>query len=378
MRILQNAGINVELLEFKNDQHSFLKLLQLPFNLSSYRRTRNKLEQFRPDVVHIHNLHFAGSPSVLYALKRMNVPFVITLHNYRFLCPSATLYNNGQVYLESIKKKFPWDAIKKGVYKNSKALTFWVSLSSKIHQQLGTWQLCSRYIVLTKHAEKIYLESALQLQKSKLSVKPNFCAAPAVVNSHRSDHFLYVGRLTEEKGIPLLLEVFSKCAYKIKIAGDGPLRPVVQHYSKQYPNIEYLDIVNKDDIPSLLSNCTALVFPSIWYEGMPLTIIEAFATSTPVIASRLGAMESMIEHNSNGLHFDANSAEDLKAKLDQWQKMEPFEKESFYHNARNTYEQSYTPEKNLEKLLSIYQSVIDEKNAVAKLPIKPGYLRKLY
>ncbi len=102
MRILKKAGIRVDLLEFQNDRKTLLKLAQLPFNFSSYRQTCKKLDQFKPDVVHIHNLHFAASASVMYALKHKRIPFVTTLHNYRLLCPSATLFNEGRLYLKSV------------------------------------------------------------------------------------------------------------------------------------------------------------------------------------------------------------------------------------------------------------------------------------
>jgi glycosyltransferase involved in cell wall biosynthesis len=364
MSLLKKAGIQVELLEFQNDKNTLLKLAQMPFNFASYQRTCKTVKQFRPDIVHIHNLHFAGSASVLYALKHKQVPFVITLHNYRMLCPSAILFNGGQLYLKSIEQRFPWDAVKKGIYKNSKLLTFWVSLSTKLHQRLGTWNLSSRYIVLTKHAQQVFLNSGLKLGKNKLIVKPNFCSSTTVVKADRSDQFLYAGRLTEEKGILLLLEVFSSSPYRLKIAGDGPLRQEVQEYSRQYENIEFLGLVKKEDLPAMLAGCTALVFPSIWYEGMPLTIIEAFASGTPVIASKLGAMESMIEDGYNGLHFEAGNKNDLKEKLALWQNMELLHKTTYYQNARLTYEHNYTPEENLEQLLSVYQSVIDEKNTV--------------
>ncbi|MBB1286134.1 glycosyltransferase [Flavisolibacter sp. BT320] len=365
MRILEKAGIRVDLLEFQNDKRSLLKLIQMPFNFSSYWQTCKKIDRFKPDIVHIHNLHFAGSASVLYALKHKRVPFVTTLHNYRLLCPSAILFNDGQLYLKSVKQIFPWDAIRKGVYKNSKLLTFWVSITTKLHQCLGTWQLCSKYIVLTEHAQKVYLESKLGLGENKLIIKPNFCALPSVTPTSRSEHFLYVGRLTEEKGVRLLLQVFSSNSYRLKIAGDGPLRQEVMQYSEKYDNIEFLDIVKKDDLPDLLASCTALIFPSIWFEGMPLTIIEAFATGTPVIASKLGAMESMIENDFNGLHFEAGCPRALGAKLALWHNMNSLKKATFYKNAQATYKHHYTPEENLEKLLSIYQSVIDEKNTVA-------------
>ncbi|RYY05996.1 MAG: glycosyltransferase, partial [Sphingobacteriaceae bacterium] len=294
IKLLLQAGIQVELLEFNNDESSLIKLLQLPFNIQSYYTTKNKIASYKPDLVHIHNLHFGGSPSVIYAIKRSKVPFVITLHNFRLLCPSGILFYNGKLFLDSLKHSFPWKAVNLGVYKNSKLITFWLGLSMYIHQNLGTWKTCNKYIVLNEHARKLFLNSKLQLTEKQLIIKPNFSSVPTMQVQKREDHFLYVGRLSEEKGIMLLLSAFSAGTYKLKIAGDGPLKEDVISYASKYPNIEFLGSVNQAAILTLMQQCTALVFPSLWFEGMPLTIIEAFACGTPIIASKLGAMETMI------------------------------------------------------------------------------------
>ncbi|RYY06958.1 MAG: glycosyltransferase, partial [Sphingobacteriaceae bacterium] len=285
IKLLQAAGVTVKLVEFNNHQNVLWKLLTLPFNLQSYIKTKKTITAFQPDVVHIHNLHFGGSPSVIYAIKRSKVPFVVTIHNYRLLCPSGILFHNGKLFLDSLHQNFPWKAVQLGVYKNSKLITFWVSLSMYLHQKSGTWKLCNKFILLSEHARKLFLNSKLGLTSSQLVVKPNFCSVPKLQEQKVEDYFLYVGRLSEEKGIMLLLSVFSSSEYPIKIAGDGPLKHEVINYSSKYPNIEFLGSLDKTQVFTLLQSCTALVFPSIWYEGMPLTIIEAFACGTPVISS---------------------------------------------------------------------------------------------
>ncbi len=358
MKLLKASGIDVQLLEFSNDGFTFLKVLQMPFNIASYFKTRKKLQAFKADVVHIHNFHFAASPSVIYAVKSKGVPLVFTLHNYRLLCPSATLFYNDKLFLESLKQKFPWKAISFGVYKNSKLLTLWLSVSMHLHKRIGTWQIASRFIVLTPHAEKVFLESDLKLPHDCITVKPNFSFAPRLTRNPATDYFLYVGRLSEEKGIMLLLKTFSASVHKIKIAGTGPLRDVVADYSVRFPNIEFMGAVNKDTVFTLLSNASALIFPSVWYEGMPLTIIEAFACGLPVIASRIGAMEYMISDCNNGLHFDAGNENDLLAKLDRWQSLSFDKKEVYRSRAWDTYTRYYSPQNNLRELVDVYKSVL--------------------
>lgn len=364
IKLMQSLGITVELLLFDNTKHAMLKFLQLPFNLSSYIKTRKKLKEYQPDVVHIHNLHYAGSASVIYAVKRSRIPIVMTLHNYRLICPSAILYFNQKLFLDSLHQKFPWAAVRKAVYKNSVLLTFWLSVSIQLHKWLGTWKYCSRFIVLSNDAKTFFTKAATKLDDEKITIKPNFCADARLQTSPRSDHFLYVGRLSEEKGIDVLLDAFAGSSLELKIAGQGHLQKKVADYSRQFRNIEFLGSLSKTEVLLQMQSCTALVFPSNWLEGMPLTIIEAFACGTPVIASNVGVMRSMIEEKYNGLFFETDRKEDLLNKLNEWQSLPGNRKLQYSKNARITYEKKYTPQVNAKQLLSIYNAVLDTEVAV--------------
>jgi glycosyltransferase involved in cell wall biosynthesis len=358
IKLLTAAGHNVKLLLFSNVGFELIKVLQIPFNASSYYKTKKAIKSFKPDIVHIHNLHFAASPSVIYAIRNSKIPIVNTLHNYRLLCPSGTLFYNGKLFLNSLDHTFPWIAIKNGVYKNSTVLTFWLAFSNKLHQLCGTWRLCDKYIVLTNHARQMLLNSSLQLNEEQLVVKPNFCALSESSITPKQHHFLYVGRLTLEKGILLLLETFAELEHELRIAGDGPLKEKVIEYSKRFSNIHYLGNLNKREVFYELKICSALIFPSLWFEGMPLIIIEAFSTATPVIASKLGAMESMILDNYNGFHFPPESQSGLSSQVKKWAVMSEDQKLTFCKNAKQTFTEHYSPESNADQLISIYHSVI--------------------
>lgn len=364
-KLLEQSGAAVELLQFSNEEHTLLNVLQMPFNFRSYRTTLKKIKAFGPDVVHIHNLHFAASPSVLYAVRKSQTPVVCTLHNYRLICPSAILFHQGKAFLSSLDGAFPWRAVREGVYKNSMPLTFWTALSLQVHRWAKTWQHCNRFIVLTHYAKDIFLRSNLGLRKEQFTVKPNFASLPFVPQVQRGDHFLYAGRLSEEKGIRLLVQLFSRLPYKLKFAGDGPLKEEVAKACAAHANMEYLGVLQKVDLVNELATASALVFPSIWFEGMPLTIIEAFACGTPVIASRLGAMDDMVTPRYNGLHFEAGNEQSLRAVVDEWMALTQKDKEEFQRRARTTYEEFYTPQKNAEQLLGIYASVMKPKSILS-------------
>lgn len=357
LKLLQRAGHTVELLLFSNEKNTLLNVLLLPFNPFSYFKTKKRLEAFQPDVVHLHNLHFAASPSVVYAVNSKKLPLVCTLHNYRLLCPSATLFYKGQAFLLSLKNKFPWKAVQLGVYKNSRILTFWMAVSMQLHYWLRTWSIPNRIIVLSQHARKMFLQSKGSFRDEQLIVKPNFCTVPPELSQFRKNIFLFVGRLTQEKGIPFLLNVFSGSVHKLRIAGDGPLKETVLAAAQQNGNIEYLGPLKKEELSLHMQQSTALIFPSIWYEGMPLTIIEAFSCGLPVIATRLGAMEYMVTPGYDGLLFEAGNKEDLQNTLNEWVCLKAEEKERISKQAKSTYQKFYTPEDNRKQLLAVYQSV---------------------
>lgn len=366
VQLLRSNGIDVQLLQFSNEGSSLLKVLQLPFNISSYLKTSRQLQAFKPDIVHIHNLHFAASTSVLYAVKSKKIPFVVTLHNFRLLCPTGTLYYNGKPYLKSLNGGFPWAAVRDGAYNQSKLLTFLVGFSTWLNRLVGTWKLPDRFIVLTGHAKSIIEKSNLHLDLNKIIIKPNFVYDLQASTEFRNQNFLFIGRLSEEKGIRVLLEAFKYSGYSLKIIGDGPLKDLIEADSKKHSNITYLGFQQKDVITKELKSCNALIFPSVWYETFGLTIIEAYATSTPVIASNIGSASLLIQNEFNGLHFEESNVDDLKNKLDKWQAMGEDEKEAYRKNARKTYEQYYTPAENLKQMLSIYTSVIDDKKGFIK------------
>ncbi len=358
INLLKNEGIETELLQFSNEGNTFLKLAQLPFNYYSYKKTKQIISSFKPDVVHIHNLHFGGSASVIYAIKKHKVPFVITLHNYRLLCPSATLFHNGQIFTDSINSLFPWKAVFKGAYLNSKILTFWVAFSMYLHQKFGTWKNANKLIVLGEHSKNLFKSSKLNSVSNNLVVKPNFCYPTTSSAQNKESYYLYIGRLSEEKGVKVLLNAFKKSEHLIKIVGTGPMEEEVKQANQAYKNIQYLGKCEKVEIDMLLTKATALIFPSLWYETFGMVIIEAFSNSTPVITSAIGQMRNIITDKYNGFHFKVGDANNLNQIINDFENFTESERTFYGRNALKTYHDKYTPSINADLLLTIYQSVI--------------------
>lgn len=363
IQLLRQNGYEVEALYFDNSQYTFLHLLMMPFNPFSYFKTINEIDRFRPDVVHLHNLHFAATASVIRAVSRRKIPMVKTLHNYRLLCPSGTLFHNNNLYLHSLSQPFPWKAVKDKVFRNSRVLTFWLGFSIWLHKRWGTFKKVNRYIVLNEQSQSLFLSSNLQLKKTQLVMKPNFIQSGRTVetSSARGNQYLYIGRLSAEKGIDVLLKSFASNGLPLTIIGDGPLRDEVLVAKANNPLITWLGFQGKDVIDEQLRRCNALIVPSVCFEGMPLTIVEGFAAGTPVITSKLGAMETIVTHNFNGLLFTPNNPISLNKQLQRWQSFTEAKKHQFSVHALHTYKSKYTPQKNLASLLSIYNEAMSNK-----------------
>lgn len=353
----------VEKLEYKNHKgfRGFGQFLLYPCNFAAVKRLDRVLQSFNPDVVHIHNLHYAAGPMLIRRLEKLNIPVVMTIHNYRLLCPSATLFHNGKLFTNSLREAFPWTAIRKGVWSNSSIKTAWLAWTNHWHQRRGTWNKVNRYFLLTGFAKNLFSNSDLQLPSEKLIVKPNFIK-PIVYNNkeERQAHFLFVGRLSEEKGLRTLVKVFSQNQLPLRIVGTGPLSDELLKTCNEYTNITLLGSLSASEVQQEMRRSQALIFPSEWYEGMPMTILEAFSTKTPVIASRLGAMESMITDGENGLLFTAGEPGALQQCLDRWKHLSEHEKDEIGGRGYHSFLTHYSPESNLNLLLDQYKQVIRE------------------
>ena len=194
----------------------------------------------------------------------------------------------------------------------------------------------------------------------KLVVKPNFVVADQPERSGASDQLLFVGRLSLEKGVRTLLAAQSIHQRELRIAGDGPLREEVDQRTDDDLSLRLLGQLDHASVRrEMLCRTRALVFPSEWYEGFPVTIAEAFASGLPVIASRLGAMAEIVEDGVTGMLFEPGSADDLARKMT-WAVEHPVEMEEMGKRAREEYEQKYTPEINYKLLMGIYEEAIRE------------------
>jgi glycosyltransferase involved in cell wall biosynthesis len=316
------------------------------------------VERDRPDVCHFHNTFPLISPSVFDALGRRGVPVVLTLHNYRLICPGAVLMRDGQVCESCVGKTIPWRAVAHSCYRKSRAASAGVSAMLSVHHLLGTWKnRVDLYIALTEFARRKFVEGGLPAEK--VAVKPNFIYPDPGFSSDRARHALFVGRLSPEKGIPTMLEAWKLIGGQVplRIAGDGPMADEVRRSAEQVPGVRWLGPLTRGAVLSEMRQAAMLIFPSIWYEGLPLSILEAFATGLPLIASNLGSMAELVSDGSTGRLFAPGSAEQLADRV-RWAASHRDEMRAMGYEARRVFEEKYTREKNHDLLMRCYRSAM--------------------
>lgn len=362
VKLLQDAGHSVHVEIISNHQISGIwsKLsaaVGLVFSWRSYFSVKKLIKEVRADVVHVHNFFPLWSPSIFYACKSLKIPVILTLHNYRTLCPTALLMHDGKVTEKSITHG-PWWAVSKKVYRGSLWGTFLLSLMISVHKYLDTWnKQVSKFIVLTNFAKNKFSQAGFL--DNKIIVKPNFVDINFDQNQKKFESmFLFVGRLSEEKGIHTLKKsIAENDSFKVTVVGTGPQQAELSH-----PNFQHLGKQELHIVFQQMQKHMVLVMPSIWYEGFPMTLVEAYANGLPVIASRIGALEELVEHGVTGLLFEAGDHESL-AQTMQWALDHPQEMYQMGINARKKYEQSYTAQINLKQLESIYMNAIQSCNS---------------
>lgn len=320
-QLLQANGHNVILYSRHNNEIKDIPLLlklMLPFcmifNPRTYRDVRKLIQNEKIDIVHVHNTLNLISPSVYYAAFRCKVPVVQTIHNFRFLCPGATFYCNGHICEDCLDNGLKC-AIQNACYRNSKTQTFVCVISLWIHRLLGTYKKLN-YICLTKFNKKKLLKLP-QIQGKKVFVKPNFVEQLQEINPYsKREGVIYAGRLDEQKGIKILFDAWKlmgENAPKLTVCGTGPEEKWCRRYKEKYSleNIDIIGFVPNEAVRQYIAKSKALILPTQWYEGFPMSMVEAFSVGTPVIGSKIGNVGDLIEDGVNGWRFDHNSSKSL-------------------------------------------------------------------
>ncbi len=305
VKAYEELGYQVMTFHKSNRDLSFFDLFFCFWNPRPYFKIRRLVKRFKPDIVHVHNFIFKLSPSIFWAINK-NARVYITIHNYRFLCPSGTLFINGRVDLSSKSYLGLLKNILKGVFQKSIFKTALLAFIFKFNEAIGSFKRINHFIFLTPFSRDLHVEWKKSMF-SKHLIKPNFSTAINIEAISSVIDIIFVGRISEEKGLATVLPVLSKHhGLTIAIVGEGPDFEKLKAQYKQCSHIKFHGKQSHINTITLLQKSKFLLFPSIWYEGMPMTIIESFSLGKPIIAYNFGAMKTMIKHNFNGLLYSSN------------------------------------------------------------------------
>ncbi len=326
----------------------------------SYADMRHLLAGEKPDICHFNNTFPLISPSAYDACRDAGVPVIQNLRNYRLVCPNGYLFRDHGICEDCLGRRLPWPGVLHACYRGSRIQSAVVAAMLYYHDVRRTWaDKVDIYVALTHFSRNKFIAGGLPAEK--IVVKPNFTVDHGLGVGH-GDHALFIGRLSNGKGIFELLRAWSECRkIPLKIVGDGPLRKDMLAMINQegLANVELCGQLSSEQVVAMIKNSRFLVYPSIWYENFPRVLLESFSCGRPVIAANAGVAPEIVKDGKTGNLFRSGDSRDLAVHV-QWLWDRPDESKRMGTESRREYEQKYTPEQNYQMLLEIYSKAMAE------------------
>ncbi|BAI90481.1 MULTISPECIES: glycosyltransferase [Arthrospira] len=362
--LLKENGNQVDIYQDSNDRVATLNQTNLAlttiWSTEAYQIVKQKLRTHPTDIVHVQNFFPLISPSVYYAAKSEGVPVVQTLRNYRLICPNGLFFRDDRICEDCLGKFVPYPGVIHACYRQNRAASGVTATMLTLHRMARTWvNQVDIFITLSQFARQKFIQAGWS--EDQIIVKPNFVYPDPGVGNGEGGYALFVGRLSVEKGLDVLIDAWQNLRQPVplKIVGDGPLVPRVQAAAEKLPHIQWLGRRPLPEVYKLMGEAMVLIFPSKWYETFGRVAVEAFAKGTPVIASNLGAIAELVEHGRTGLLFKPGDPISLTEQVDSLIS-HPKKLPQMRREARAEFEAKYTAPQNYQQLKSIYQLVLSK------------------
>ncbi|MFJ8207040.1 glycosyltransferase family 4 protein [Micromonospora chalcea] len=251
------------------------------------------LTEHRPDVLHLHNPYPLLSPWVVRTAHKRGVPVVQTVHNYRQVCSSGLYFRDGVICQDCRGRALGVPAIVHRCYRNSRAQSALMATTLAVHRP--TWKSVDRYIALTTAVADHLRDYGIP--DERIVVKPNAVPDPGTP-APVGNGFLFMGRLSPEKGLDLLLSAWRRhpvgALGPLRIAGDGELRPLAEAAAAERPDVLYLGQLDRSGVRAALADSSVVLATSTWHDVLPTVIIEALAAGRPVLGTALGGIPYLV------------------------------------------------------------------------------------
>lgn len=319
---------------------------------------RKKIEELlkieKLDIVHLNNFVHQISPSILDVFKKYNIPTVMTLHDYKLVCPSYSMLADRKPCEKCRNGKYFWCFLKKctkGSYIKSLLNVVEMYLHHKI---LHIYDKINVFISPSMFLKKKLKEMGF---KKEIVYLPNFINAKDYLPKYSFNEKIicYFGRLSKEKGLFILIEAIKRVSAKLRIIGDGPIKKDLEEKVRKenLENVSFLGYKSGEELKEEVRNSMTVVLPSEWYENYPRSVIEAFALGKPVIGARIGGIPELVKDGETGITFESGNVQDLRSKIE-YLINNPNKVSEMGINARKFVEENLNPEKHYERLMEIY------------------------
>jgi glycosyltransferase involved in cell wall biosynthesis len=324
-------------------------------NWDAVKKLELLLKKYKPDIAHLHNIYHQITPSIIPVLKKYGVKVVLTLHDYKLICPSYTMLREGEICEKCVKGGYI-EAFKNRCQGGSIVKSGLLSFEAYYHKLLKSYDGVDLYISPSKFmVDKI----SERIPKRKIVLLSNGVGAESGVSTSDAGYILYFGRISKEKGIKTLLEAYraSKQKLKLKVVGDGELFKELKEIYAEY--VDFLGYKSGDSLAELINNASFVVVPSEWYENCSMSVIEAMASGKPIVGSRIGGIPEQIVDGVSGVLFEPGNIGDLQFCIDSLSDdVQLREKMGF--STRKLYLDKYCLERHNNKLLELYRKLLGE------------------
>lgn len=327
------------------------------YSFEAQRKLRALLQDFRPDVAHLHCIYHHHSPSILPVLTEAGIPVVMTAHDLKIACPAYKMLNRTGV-CERCKDGSVLNVIRHRCVRDSLAASVIVAAESGLQRTMQTYR---KHLTRVVAPSRFFLEKFVEWgwPREQFAYIPNYVDATKFEPAFEpGSYFLYFGRLAPEKGVATLMRAAKSAGVKLKIAGTGPIEAELHALQAELQaDIEFMGFQSGAALHALIREARAVVLPSEWYENAPMSVLESFAFGKPVIGARIGGIPEMIEEGVSGWRFASGHVAELTDVLSRVQAIPSAALAQIGQGARDLVETRFNREGYVSAMLALYSSL---------------------
>jgi glycosyltransferase involved in cell wall biosynthesis len=329
------------------------------YNKEAAIKLRILIRHERPDVAHLHIFYGSLTSSILQVLKEENIPAVVSVHDYKFICPAYLLLDGKNEVCERCKGHNFMMAVRHKCVKDSYLFSTFFALESYYRdRKFPLEKMFSKMIFVSRFSRDIHTKYKHELKKISTHLY-NFDPNVLRKNPHqqKGEYFLYAGRLSKEKGLPTLLDAFADLSdVTLKVAGTGEHLSTLKNRASS--NVEFVGFKKGDELKNLIAHASFILVPSEWYENNPMAIIEAYGLGKPVIAANIGGIPEIVEEDKTGFLFEAGNVKELKEKIIAASLIDSIKYIEMSRAAVEFAHEHFNPNSHYNRLIEIYKEVL--------------------